>query len=261
MAFSAGAKEIVEQMARGIFEDPGAKGRNQISYTAEFTDTRSNDSALMTFTYTLKKPISEKELNEDFENYFSQLQSNLGAQGGDALASIILKRQGFTKEDIRLSSEKGILDVAFNEEIENEATPGVNVGVQPERGRLLSQTNLKNLLEQVMKENLMSTMTSPLAGQGRNSPLKNRTGRFISSTHVDYLTVINNSRGDKQTLSLYYKYMIYPYQVFDPVHTKSPDMGLASQARNPQRLIHDALAKAAKTLVGERYHIKISQVR
>ena len=258
MAFSKGADAIVE-LAKGLFEDPNGTSTNTVKYVAEFNDSRSSESGSMTLTYTLKKPISEEELDKDFEKYFSKISGELGNTGADLIASTLLRKQGFTAEDISLSSLKGTLDIAFNEEIADEVGTGVNVGIQPAKGRLTSQRTMRNLLETLMKENMLKEMTSPLAGTGRNSPLRNRTGRFVASSQVDYLTVLNNREG-KQTLSLYYKYMIYPYQVFDPVHTLSPDMNLASRARNPQRIIHSALAKAAKTLLGDRYHITIKQV-
>ena len=184
----------------------------------------------------------------------------LGGSGSDLIASTLLARQGFSKEDIKLSTKNGVIDVDFNEEISDIADSGVNVGIQPKKGRLVSQLTMRNLLETVMKENMLSAMTAPSAGKGRDTTLRNRTGRFINTTNLDKLTVRNNGAGEKQTLSLYYKYMVYPYQVFDPLHTQSPQMNLASRARNPQRIIHTALAKAAKTLLGDRYTISIRQV-
>lgn len=258
MAFSAGGDLIVE-LAKGLFEDPGAEGKNTVSYVAEFRDNRA-DSTLMTLTYKLKKPITEEELDADFNRFFSKISAELGSTGSDFIASTLLARQGFTKKDIQLSTQKGVLDVDFNEEIHDEAVSGVNVGIQPKKGRLVSQLTMKNLLETVMKENMLSAMTSPVAGKGRDTILRNRTGRFVNTSSLDKLTVRNNGSNQKQTLSLYYKYMIYPYQVFDPLHTQSPQMGLASRARNPQRIIHTALAQAAKTLLGDRYTVSIRQV-
>ncbi|CAL9967319.1 tail completion or Neck1 protein [Vibrio phage D294] len=260
MPFSLGGEAIVK-LARGLFEDPNGESKNTVSYVAEFNDSRSDNSASMVLTYTLKKPILEEELEDDFNRFFSKISSELGNDGADLIASIILRRQGFTAEDIKLSSQQGTLDISFDDTIADEVTQGVNVGVQPEKGRLLNQNTLKNLLETVMKENMLKVMTSGNAGTGKNSPLRNRTGRLVASSRVDYLTILNNGKDQKQTLSLYYKYMIYPYQVFDPVHTQSPQMNLASAARNPQKIIHDALAKAAKTLVGDRYTVNIRQVR
>lgn len=260
MAFSLGGEAIV-QLAKGIFEDPDGNSKNTVKYVAEFNDSRDAKSASMVLTYTLKKPILEEELEQDFSRFFSKISGELGNDGADLIASILLKRQGFTAENISLSSKQGTLDIAFDENIADEVTKGVNVGVQPEKGRLLNQNTLKNLLETVMKENMLKVMTSGSAGTGRTSPLRNRTGRFVASSRVDYLTILNNSGSKKQTLSLYYKYMVYPYQVFDPVHTQSPQMNLASAARNPQKIIHDALAKAAKTLIGDRYTVNIKQVR
>ena len=258
MAFSPQG-DLIVGIARGLFEDEGGADKNTVSYKAEFRDNRS-DETVMTLTYKLKKPITEEELNKDFKSLFSRISRELGGSGADVIASTLLARQGFTREDIQLSTQQGVIDVAFNDEISDEAENGVNVGIQPKKGRLVSQLTMRNLLETVMKENMLAAMTVPSAGTGRNSILRNRTGRFITSSNVDALTVINNGTGNKQTLSLYYKYMVYPYQVFDPVHTQSPQMGLASRARNPQRIIHTALAKAAKTLLGDRYYISIRQV-
>ncbi|CAM0079136.1 tail completion or Neck1 protein [Vibrio phage D51] len=258
MAFSAQGDLIVE-LAKGLFEDPDAEGKNTIQYKAEFRDNRS-DATLMTLTYKLKKPITEEELDKDFATFFDKISKELGGKGSDVIASTLLTRQGFTKKDIQLSTQQGVMDVSFNEDIEEESSTGVNVGIQPKKGRLVSQLTMRNLLETVMKENMLAAMTSPSAGKGRDTILRNRTGRFVNTTNLDKLTVRNNGKNKKQTLSLYYKYMIYPYQVFDPLHTQSPQMNLASRARNPQRIIHTALAKAAKTLLGDRYTISIQQV-
>lgn len=258
MAFSKGASAIVE-IAKGLFEDPDGTDTNTVRYVAEFNDSRSENSAAMVLTYTLKKPISEEELNSEFDNFFNKISDELGNTGTDLIASALLRRQGFAAEDIKLSSKKGTIDISFDPDIADSALKGANVGVQPAKGRLVSQSTLKNLLETVMKENMLKEMTSGAAGTGRNTPLRNRTGRFVASSRLDYLTILNN-KDKRQTLSLYYKYMIYPYQVFDPVHTLSPQMNLASRARNPQRIIHSALAKAAKTILGDRYKVTIKQV-
>lgn len=260
MAFSSGGDLIVE-LAKGLFEDPGAEGKNTVTYVAEFSDNRAgNNATLMTLTYKLKKPITEEELDADFEKFFTKISTELGDTGSDFIASTLLTRQGFTKKDIQLSTERGVLDVDFDDQIHEEAQTGVNVGIQPKKGRLVSQLTMRNLLETVMRENMLKAMTTPAAGKGRDSILRNRTGRFVTTSKLDQLTVRNNGGNQKQTLSLYYKYMIYPYQVFDPLHTQSPQMGLASRARNPQRIIHTALAQAAKTLLGDRYTVTIRQV-
>lgn len=256
---------LIVQLAKGLFEDPEGKDRNQIRYKVDFKDTRSSNSASMQITYTLKKPITEEELDADFDRMFKKIAAETGNVGADIIGSVLFSRAGFTKEDIKLSSKQGITTVKFDStsDIAAEETAGANVGVQLVKGRFVSRGTLRDMLELLMRENMLSTMTKPSAGTGRNTPLRNRTGRFLSSAEVSSVNVINQRVAGKvqsQKLSLYYKYMIYPYQVFDPVNTQSPQKNLASRARNPQKIIGDALARAAKTLVGNRYSISIQQV-
>jgi hypothetical protein len=108
-----------------------------------------------------------------------------------------------------------------------------------------------------MKENMLEVMTGSSAGTGKDSPLKNRTGRFVSSAAVDSIVVPEKPN---RPMSIYYRYMVYPYQVFDPKHTQSPQKGLASYMRNPQRIIGEALVSAARTLLGRQYKVVIRQV-
>ncbi|BAV81299.1 hypothetical protein [Vibrio phage VCPH] len=258
MALSLEARDIVN-VAKGLFEDPDGNSRNKIDYIVEFEDTRRNHtSRVAQLRFTLKKPIDEDELDKQLENLFPRIAEVLENDAAAYVGTKILANQGFTRRHISASSRRSIVDVAFFDDVSDEVTQGVNVGVQPARGKLLSRLNLKAALELVMKENMLKIMTGPNAGM-RGGPLKNRTGRFINTSQVAD-AVITNAGAKRPNMSIYYRYMIYPYQVFDPKNTKSPQKNLASYARNPQRIIGESLAKAAKTILGDNYKLTIRQV-
>ena len=56
-------------------------------------------------------------------------------------------------------------------------------------------------------------------------------------------------------LSLFYTYMLKPYSVFDPRFGNAK----ASQGRNPQRIIGEALEKAARDIIHAKYHVVVKQ--
>lgn len=259
MALSLEAQDII-RVAKGLFEDPNGNTTNKVTYVVEFEDTRNHASSRVAqLTFTLKEAMDEDEINERLDNLFPKIAKELENDTAAYVGTKILAKQGFTARHISSSSRRSIVDVKIFSEIADEVGDGVNVGIQPARGRLISRVNLRAALELVMKENMLKIMTSPAAGRGRNTPLRNRTGRFVNTSQVADV-VITNPAANRPTMSIYYKYMIYPYQVFDPLHTKSPQKNLASHARNPQRIIGESLARAAKTILGNRYKLNIRQV-
>lgn len=259
MALSIDAQDIIK-VAKGLFEDPNGNTTNKVTYIVEFEDTRKDASSrIAQITFTLKKPMDADEIDKRLDNIFPKIAKELENDVAAYAGTKLLAKQGFTAAHIAESSKESIIDVKIFSEIAEGVEDGVAVGVQPARGRLIGRKDLRAALEFLMKENMLKIMTSGLAGKGPGTPLKNRTGRFVNTSQVADV-VVSNAVAKRPNLSIYYKYMIYPYQVFDPLHTQSPQKNLASHARNPQRIIGESLAKAAKTILGNRYRLNIRQV-
>ena len=123
-------------------------------------------------------------------------------------------------------------------------------GIQLVNGRFTSATDLRALLKLLTIKYVMEEMRSP-----STRGLRYRTGRFASS--VDLFPIA--MRKDSPTrLSLFYTYMLYPYATFDPLVSTQPWL-LKGGDRNPQKLIGEALLKAAKEVVHARYSFDIRQ--
>ena len=247
-------------LTRALFEDPKGKARNKVTYEVLVSDLRDDETSIVSMKFTLKEPIDEEELLRNEKNIFGKLSSELLSTAATQLGTSLLSRYGFSTSDFKKPPKiRGVVDIRFGK-IEDTVAPGISAGVQTAKGRLLSQANLRTLLELTMKDYMLQEMTSVGAGSGRDSVLRNRTGRFVNTTEVVSTAITNNKPGLQQNMSIYYRYMVYPYQVFDPRNTQSPQKNLASNLRNPQRIIGNALARAARVLLGENYRITVKQV-
>lgn len=250
------SKSAMDQLAQDIFVNPDGGLKNTVEYEVTMSDLR-DDSTISTMRFQFKTPVDANELVTTTTNLFSKLTQNLRADAAALMGSRLMAKYGFSEKDFKKQPDiRGKVDVNFGEP--EDVTPGIGVAPRGAKGRFMRQADLRNMLELVMKENLLREMTSGRAGGGRNTPLRNRTGRFVNSVQVDSANIYNKGDGVQQ-MSIYYRYMVYPYQVFDPRNTKSPNMGLHSAARNPQRLIGNALARAARTLLGSNYKLDIRQ--
>lgn len=257
----SGLSDAAMALTRAIYEDEGGKTRGKVAYEVVVADTRS-DTTLITLRFESKAPINEEELRGKARKAFTKLTEELAADAAADVGAKLLTQYGFEVEgagqNILRKRTTGSVNIVYDETGVGE--DGVSAGIQTARGKLISQKNLRFLLNLVMKEYMLKEMTSPSAGKGRNTPLRNRTGRFVNSAVVDKISLINTpSKRQKQKLSLYFNYMIYPYQVFDP--RRSSREALASKARDPVRIIGEALAKAARDLVLEKaYSIEVRQI-
>ncbi|MFP9219983.1 hypothetical protein, partial [Enterococcus faecalis] len=122
--------------------------------------------------------------------------------------------------------------------------------------RFVSNSNMKIILEIVAKEYLIKDMKK--AG----APLKFRTGRFANSLKIKDVMLRDSetSKGSPE-LNVTYNYMTRPYSVFNPAVSTYRRLSLRPYpgARNPQKLIGEAIAKAARDLIHSRYKIKVNQ--
>lgn len=248
-------------LTRALYEDEGGKKRGKVQYEVLVGDTR-DDTTFVTLRFESKVPINEGELERSVARSLEKMTSELAADAATQIGNDMLEQYGFTiagpGQDVLKKRTTGSVNVSYDDT--DGLEDGISAGIQTARGKLISQKNLQFLLNLLMKEYMLKEMTSPRAGTGRNSPLRNRTGRFVTSAEVTNVRLSNlPSAGGKQKLSLYYNYMIYPYQVFDPARSSRQDM--ASQARNPVRIIGEALAKAARDLVREQaYRIEVRKL-
>jgi hypothetical protein len=233
-----------------------SKNKTKVTYELDFRNPRTND-VLSTLQFTLSNPISNEKADKIIEQMYPLIASELGNRTAANIGAQLLAKQGIVKkirEDVDSSFEASI-DTGISDS--DALAAGVAGSVRTAAGRFSTQKNIKASLELLMKENLLRTMTGPSAGRGLNTPLRNRSGRFVNSTEIEAVLVPEEPNNN---ISIYYKYMVYPYQVFDPNNTQSPEMGLASRMRNPQKLIGDAIKGAARTLLNKKYRATIKQV-
>lgn len=215
-----------------------------VDYTYSVVLASSRDQKTGTaITFVMKKPIEMSDNTADAIS--SSLLSTLDTENIEVVDNIL--------NQLKLSIDKPVAKKG-NGRIRVGATSTVkqsdlNAGIQLQNGKMSSATNLRALLKLLTIKYIVEEMKS-LSTSG----LKYRTGRFATS--VDLYPI--RQRKDAPTkISLYYTYMLYPYAVFDPNISSRPR--LASAARNPQKLIGEALLKAAKQLIHSRYSFDIKQ--
>lgn len=135
-------------------------------------------------------------------------------------------------------------------------TPKIK-GVLPIRmanGKMESAFSLKNLLTMKMRTIAKSNM-------GKGGRLKYQSGRLINSAWAD----VPIFDAKTNTLSLNFRYMFAPYEVFDPKADVVTDGGmmksrLATNNRSPRRLFREALREAAKGIISAGYNLIVKQV-
>lgn len=169
----------------------------------------------------------------------------LARQGKFNLIDELFARYGIEAKDKkfkRFTTEKGRLKVLYGAATES-ATKGV---LQSNSGKLVSQVNLRALLERLTRYYVVQDMTKPSGGG-----LRYRTGRFAHSVEISGVDASDRTGN----VSIFYKYMLRPYQVFDPRYGNK----MSSNQRNPQRIIGQAVAKAARDIIHSKYKISIQQ--
>lgn len=194
-------------------------------------------------TFVMKKPIEMSDNTADAIS--SSLLSTLDTENIEVVDNILNQLKLSIDKPVAKKG-KGRIRIGNASKVKQS---DLNAGIQLQNGKMSSATNLRALLKLLTIKYIVEEMKS-LSTSG----LRYRTGRFATS--VDLYPI--RQRKDAPTkLSLYYTYMLYPYAVFDPNISSRP--GLASAARNPQKLIGEALLKAAKQLIHSRYSFDIKQ--
>lgn len=251
MAFSDIAKGVLKQLA-----EPATRSNvpriNQVTYAVETGLINADrDGTTSKLTFKFNKPVSEALLNSRAGAALTYLARNLDVYGETEAIDAILAQVMGTKKTVGKKRTTGKAMVRLGEAEDPTGNPSAITGAS---GRFVSNTNLKSILELVAKDYLIKDMKK--AG----APLKFRTGRFANSLKIKDL-VQNTNEKEVPQLNITYNYMTRPYSVFNPAVSTYRRLSLNPYpgARNPQRLIGNAIAKAARDLIHSRYRIKINQ--
>lgn len=223
--------------------------KHKVTYTTTLDDTRGSEGTARSYSFIFSSPIAETGLEDS--SLFADLNNGLDAQSLGVVSNV-LAELGFDTQKVGKQSSKGSVEVEYeteDEELEEET----NLAIRTKTGRFMSKPAFSALLELLTKQYMMKEMT-------KGAPiLVNRTGRFINSASIFQVNVLppKTSKG-RQELLIAYKYMNNPYKVFDPTSGNK----LASNARNPQRIIGEAIAKAARDITSEKYYeISVGETR
>jgi len=226
---------------------------------AEFTAGKVAGNSTLKAEYDIPKDMPKtkrtqlrKRVTRDMaQDIVSKFESNMSSQRGTTIEALALKLAGVTDLGNRRASRQNIayaLGDSGGDSTDPEGSSSTLVEMRD--GSKRRTTTLQPLLREIMQRYATNDMTRP------NAPLKFRTGRFVKSTDVTRISTVKVS-GGRDTLSLFYTYMLQPYEVFDPAI--SSYRGLSSAGRNPQRIIGQALQNAAKDVISDRYNLNIRQ--
>lgn len=108
--------------------------------------------------------------------------------------------------------------------------------VRDDTGRFTSLYSIQTIINSGLANQIISNMGTPA--------LNNRTGRFANSANVTKLSLSREGM-----LSVFYTYMKYPYQTFEPGFAQG------SKQRDPRTLIGKSIRDIATTLVTNRLRV------
>ncbi|AUG85034.1 tail completion or Neck1 protein [Vibrio phage Ceto] len=243
------ASKMMEKIIRRELDDRANKGtKRQVTYDVQTDDTRS-DNNVATVSFKFSKPVAATEASERGKHILRGVANALEHREL-GVVDAILSQYGLAGK-VGKKRSRGTVNVRLGDYLEE----GRALGVNTVKGKMISQTNLRSLLELLAKDYLIRDMKKA------NAPLKYRTGRFANSLDVRSVRIQDTDTGRKPELSIFYQYMTYPYATFDPRKSTRPAMYNRPSygARNPQVLIGDALAKAARDIIHSRYRIDVRE--
>lgn len=223
-----------------------ASGKSpEASYAITLQDMREPSETLSTVVFKFKTAITEDTVKS---NDFNALAENLIAENLDIVGSI-MHQLGLSEYKPK-NRASGTINYIADED--PEFNDPQNIPVRLVNGRFAKISNIRSLLEIATKKYMFKYM------DGHDGTLHNRTGRFINSFKL-FEPVVDNVN---ERVSLYFTYMLYPYQVFDPYYVgRTKNLHLASEARNPRKIIGENLMSAAKDILSAKYKLKIAQRR
>lgn len=252
MALGDVARNIIrEQLDAGGRRE---NSKNTVVYSVEtgLADT-TRDATVATVSFKFTKPVSNDLLDVRMTSILQAVTSNLDVTGDTAILDNLIKSIAGKGRSVGKKRSTGRVEVNFGDP--TDAEDGFAGSVSGASGKFVSNVNMKVVLEMVAKEYLIKDMKK--AG----APLKFRTGRFANSLKIKDV-IINAKEGEKNPdLQVTYNYMVNPYSVFNPAVSTYRRLSLTpyAGARNPQKLIGEAIAKAARDLIHSRYRIKVNQ--
>lgn len=255
MSFSDIAKQVIEA---SFGQGPGNK-QDKITYTVDVgLQDKARDATTAKATFEFSKPISLDMLNSKSPTMLSALMKSYDVQSDmDNISALFAKILGSDKalKSVGKKRTTGSVRVFLGDPA--NTAPQDNAAVRTITGRFASNLNMRSALELLAKHYLAMEM------QKGSAHLKWRTGRFANSLKIKTLGVINTSGVDSVNpqANISYNYMRRPYAVFDPAVSTYHKLSLKpfSGARNPQRLIGEAIAKAARDLLYSKYEVTVRE--
>lgn len=253
MALSNVARDIVNDYLdknRG-----GLSTRNTVVYEVETgLNNPEADGTVASVSFRFTKPISEDLLNQEvapiLNRIVNSLDLNTDIQTVNALFAKILGKKAAAK--VGRKRTRGAVQVNFGDP---EDADGIAGAIRGSSGRFVSQSNFKSALELLAKSYLIRDM------QSNGAALKFRTGRFANSLRIKDVLEKPQKSSQPPELNVSYNYMTKPYSVFDPRVSTYRNLSLRPfrGARNPQKLIGEAIAKALRDLIHSRYILIVRQ--
>lgn len=252
MALGDLARKIIkEQLDAGGSRE---SAKNTVVYTVEtaLTDT-TRDATVATVSFKFTKPVTDDLLDVRMSSILTAVTNSLDVTGDTAILANLAKEISGKGKTIGRKRSTGRVEVNFGDP--DDPTDGFAGSMSGASGKFVSNQNMRAVLELVAKEYLIKDMKK--AG----APLKYRTGRFANSLKIKDLLVSQQEGAKAPDLQVTYNYMVNPYSVFNPAVSTYRRLSLTpyAGARNPQKLIGEAIAKAARDLIHSRYRIKVNQ--
>lgn len=251
----------ISDVARNIIQtqlDQGGRstGKNTVVYTVEtgLTDP-SRDGIVSKLSFKFSKGVSQDLINVRSSSILRIISNSLNVSGDLAPVEALMQKISGKSTKVGRKRSVGRVNVSFGDPEDREGFSGSITGAS---GRFVSNSNMKQLLELLAKAYLVKEM------QRAGAPLKFRTGRFANSLKIRKLVLIepkSSSRNAAPELDISYNYRLRPYSVFNPAVSTYRRLSLRpfAGARNPQKLIGEAIAKASRDLIHSRYKISVRQ--
>lgn len=251
----SGLSDLAKQIILQELSNKSGFKRDKIDYVVETglkDPTRDGRVAKLSFRFS--KPVSLDYLEGVTPKIFELIQNNYNIeQEIDNLAIAFARILGIgSMSKIGKKRTIGSVNVSLGDPQDDDPDAASGV-VRGHSGMFVSNSNMMSMLEILSKMYLTQDMKKASA------PLKWRTGRFANSIEVKSLQLRTEGKNIEAVIS--YNYMTRPYSVFNPAISSYRKLSLRpfAGARNPQKLIGEALAKAARDLIHSKYKIKVQE--
>lgn len=247
--------DLTRKIVKEQLESAGATAnkKNTVVYTVEtgLQDT-TRDGTVAVTSFKFSKPVSEDYLNVRADSILKAVTASLDITGDTGILENLIREVAGKGSKVGRKRSTGRVEVNFGDPTDADGYEGSVTGAS---GRFVSNTNMRSILELVAKEYLIKDMKKS------GAPLKYRTGRFANSLKIKDLLISEQVGSNQPNLQVTYNYMVNPYSVFNPAVSTYRGLSLRpyAGARNPQKLIGNAIAKAARDLIHSRYKIRVNQ--